>query len=417
MTRNFLDLLDLTKSKITSTMYMIQHRTKETYFTRSTAKMQFSEAMYLLLTGLRKTLQIEIDNWFEILGKGVGMTKQSFSELRQKISPSAFIELNDIFNEWFYGGGNFKKYRGYRLLAIDGSITEIPNTENNREHFGYYHNQSEWKQSRAMMSVIYDIENDVIIEADICPWQTAERDAAKELILRASEKGQKNDLCLLDRGYPSKDMFAFLEEQKVKFLIRVKNERFLSKTDNANKPDQAIEILHKDKVLKLRVINVTLDTGENEKLVTNLEESDIDFRELYFKRWGIEVKYCQLKSRYELENFSGNTPIAIEQDFYANIYLSNMMTVAKNESNDSMEAKKQGLKYEYKVNMNILIGKMIPMLIKGLCEEDGEKRGELYHKTILEITKNLVPIRPGRHFPRKEPSRKNKYPYTRKRAL
>jgi len=38
------------------------------------------------------------------------------------------------------------------LLSIDGSITEIPNTISNREHFGYYHNQSDREQARSMVS-------------------------------------------------------------------------------------------------------------------------------------------------------------------------------------------------------------------------------------------------------------------------
>jgi len=60
---------------------------------------------------------------------------------------------------------------------------------------------------------------------------------------------------------------------------------------------------------------------------------------------------------------------------------------------------------------------MIPMLVKSLCEENHELRDELYAKTMAEITRNLVPIRPDRHFPRREPSRKNKFPFTRKRPL
>ena len=417
MSRGFLEILDMTRDKVTDIMYMIRHRKKPSYFTRSTGKLQFPEVIYIILKGLRKTLQLEIDSWFEGRGQEPSMTKQSFSELRQKISPTAFVELNDVFVNWFYEDDAFKKYHGYRLLGVDGSITEIPNTECNRKHFGYYHNQSDWKQSRAMMSAIYDIENDIIIESEICSWRSAEREVAKKLITRVSEKGQKNDLYLFDRGYPSNEMYHFLMmEQKVKFVIRVKINKFQAQTDNANLPDQEIEISYKEEKLRLRVINVKLNTGETEKLVTNLYEETIDFRDLYFKRWGIEVKYCQLKSRYELENFSGNSQIAIEQDFYANIYLSNMLSIAKEEANNDI-IKKDGLKYEYKVNMNILIGKMIPMLVKSLCEDNHERRGELYIKTMLEITRNLVPIRPGRHFPRREPSRKNKFPYTRKRPL
>ena len=417
MGRGFLDIVDMTRSKVSDIMYMIQHRRKPSYFTRSTGKMQFSDAIYIILKGLRKTLQIEIDSWFEGMGQEISMTKQSFSELRQRISPTAFTELNEVFVDWFYEDESFKKYHGYRLLGVDGSITEIPNTECNREHFGYYHNQSDWKQSRAMMSAVYDIENDIIIESEICSWRSAEREVAKKLITKVSERGQKNDLYLFDRGYPSNEMYHFLmSEQKVKFVIRVKVDKFQTQTDNANLPDQEIKIPYKGEELRLRIINVKLETGEIEKLVTNLYDDVIDFRELYFKRWGIEVKYCQLKSRYELENFSGNSQIAIEQDFYANIYLSNMLTIAKEEANSNI-VKKDGLKYEYKVNMNILIGKMVPMLVKSFCEENHERRGELYAKTMAEITRNLVPIRPGRHFPRREPSRKNKFPYTRKRPL
>jgi hypothetical protein len=37
-------------------------------------------------------------------------------------------------------------------------------------------------------------------------------------------------------------------------------------------------------------------------------------------RWGIEMKYDELKDRLQIENFTGTTKIAIEQDFYSTIY-------------------------------------------------------------------------------------------------
>jgi len=115
---------------------------------------------------------------------------------------------------------------------------------------------------------------------------------------------------------------------------------------------------------------------------------------LYFKRWGIEVKYSQLKSRYELENFSGNNPIAIMQDFYATIYLSNLMITAKTVANENIQSTKKGMKYEYKVNMNILISKMTQTLIECFYEDNLEKRLRLFDKAMENIIRNLVPIRP-----------------------
>lgn len=420
MSKNFINSLEIARKQINDPLFMLENRAKSSYFIKESAKMSFRDAIFFILKGLKKTLQIEIDEWFELLGGEITMTKQAFSQLRQKIKPNAFMQLNDSYISWFYNDDNFKKYKGYRLLSIDGSITEIPNTISNRDHFGYYHNQSDRQQARAMFSVIYDIENDYILESDIRTWRAAERDLAKELIERLETKGFKNDLLLFDRGYPSKDMFEFLENKNLKYLMRVKVNKFQPELDNANEPDQLVTLIHKNSSLTLRVINVVLPTGEIEKLVTNIMDAEFtteDFKALYFKRWGIEVKYSQLKGRYELENFSGVNPIAIMQDFYATIYLSNLMAMAKAEANENTALNKEGLKYEYKVNMNILIPKMTRTLIECFYEDDVKIRTMLFDKALKNITKNLVPIRPDRSFPRREPSRKNKYPGNKKRSM
>ena len=80
------------------------------------------------------------------------------------------------------------------------------------------------------------------------------------------------------------------------------------------------------------------------------------------------------------------------------------MTMAKAEANENAALNNEGLKYEYKVNMNILISKMTRTLIECFYEDDLEKRTILFNKTMKNITKNLVPIRPDRSFPRREPS-------------
>ncbi|MGI6427297.1 MAG: hypothetical protein ACOX0L_06855 [Natronincolaceae bacterium] len=101
----------------------------------------------------------------------------------------------------------------------------------------------------------------------------------------------------------------------------------------------------------------------------------------------------------ELENFSRNTPIAIEQDFYATIYLSNLMAMAKNEANEETLSNGKNLKYEYKVNMNMLIPKTTKVLINCFYEENPGRRNKLFDKAMSNITKNLVPIGRAEVFP------------------
>ncbi|WP_105177090.1 transposase [Clostridium cagae] len=107
---------------------------------------------------------------------------------------------------------------------------------------------------------------------------------------------------------------------------------FLKVVVNSPKEDQIIEVKHNQVTLKIRVINLKLDSGITEILITNIFDegfSVADFKELYFKRWAIEVKYNELKNKLQIENFTGKTQMAVEQDFYATIYLANMVSLAK----------------------------------------------------------------------------------------
>jgi hypothetical protein len=89
MLKNFMTSLEIAREQINDSLFMFANRTKSTYFTKATAKMNFKDAVYFILKGLRKTLQIEIDDWFEYLGGENTMTKQAFLQLRQKIKPEA----------------------------------------------------------------------------------------------------------------------------------------------------------------------------------------------------------------------------------------------------------------------------------------------------------------------------------------
>ena len=140
---------------------------------------------------------------------------------------------------------------------------------------------------------------------------------------------------------------------------------------------------------------------------------------LYFIRWGIEINYHVLKNRLEIENFSSNSKIAIEQDFYATIYLSNMAELARKQSNaltDEKDNCKEN-KHEYKINTNILIGTFRDEFISLLLEPNKRKRNKRLKRMLLLIAASVVPIRPNRHNPRNERVIRGKYKNNRKRCL
>jgi len=224
-----------------------------------------------------------------------------------------------------------------------------------------------------------------------------------------------------DRGYPSKKLVSYLEKSSLKYLMRVTSNSFKA-VNEAKKPDQIVEVKIDEEMFKIRVLRFILDSGEEEVLITNVFDENFsvhDFKELYFKRWGIEVKYDELKNRLQIENFTGDTAITVEQDFYATIYLSNMVALAKRDANKEIHDKNEGknLKHEYKVNTNILIGKLKDSLVLMLLEDDTEKRTKMYKQIMQEISRNVMPIRPGRSNTRKKGLKSNKHPINQKRCL
>lgn len=422
MKKLFLEGLLLTVQLMNDIVFMCQSRTKSTYFTRAgNCKMDFKDLLMFQLNFVKKTLQIELDSFFEtIKGAECSITKQGYSEARQKISPTAFIKMADSIISWYYGDDDFKTFNGYRLTAIDASILELNNSERMREAFGYAEGKTV-KLARAKASAIFDIENGMIITSKITHYKTGERDIAIELIEKLKTMGLKNDLILFDRGYPSKNFISYLESSEIKYLMRTKVVS-MKEIDEAQKPDQIVEIKVNGNAIKLRVLRFMLDSEIEEVLITNLLDETLDiqaFKELYFKRWGIEVKFLELKSRLQLDNFTGDTVISVEQDFYASMYLTNMVALAKNEADEKIAQNQEdkSLKYEYKVNANILIGKLKDKLVLMLLEDDPEKRTALFYQIMQKITKNMVPIRPGRSHTRRKGLKAHKYPMNQKRCL
>jgi hypothetical protein len=419
--KSLLEGIKLTERIIDDIIFLCDNRSKPTYFTRR-GKMSFKEIIVFTLNFVRKSLQIELDLFFKnIKGKEITITKQSFSEARLKILPEAFIKMFYAIVKWYYQDNDFKKYKGYRLSAIDGSIIELNNSQELRDVYGYEKNDHKIT-ARALVSGIYDLENEIMIAAKITLCKYGERKAATELLDEFISNELKNDLILFDRGYPATALILKLENAGIKYVMRTST-GFLKVVKEVKEPDQIIEIHDgENSFLKVRVVKLLLDSGVEETLITNLFDQEFsiqELKELYFKRWGVETKYNELKNRLQLENFTGDNPIAVEQDFYASMYLCNMISLAKADANASIAENynRATHKHEYKVNTNILIGKLRENLIIILLEKNARKRSKMLDELMKELARNVVPIRPGRNFIRNKNLKSNKFLLNQKRCL
>jgi hypothetical protein len=404
-------------------------------FTRN-RKMPFEDLALYILSQKGKTITMEINNYFKERNKREDrVTKQNFCKQRCHLNPEVFKQLGKEYVESIYDNSEYKTYKGYILTAIDGTILEIPNT---KELQIEYDCQKSGKDSvrtiaRARSSGIYDVENNIMIDAIIEKYTTCERTLATQNLknMFSTLGTDKKIITVFDRGYVSIDILLSLNKLPIKYLFRLPSTIFKAERNSMKSNDEIVDIkINSSRLTGLfyenlkdvangldkispRIVKIILSTGEEEHLLTNLTYNEVnttELGELYFKRWGIETAYDVLKNKLYIENISGRKKVIIEQDFYAQMLLFNMVEDLKNDANKEIEIKDdKKLKYEYKVNINILIGTFREYMIKIAIETDEVKRRHMYTCMMEEIIENLAPIRKDRQFPRKPYSGSNKY--------
>lgn len=403
---------------IFSEAFLQSGRMSEKYFTRK-RKLPFHTVISILLNFLTRSLQIELDDFKDYVMEGTGMeniTKQAFSKARQKINPGIFEALANDAVIGFYEDGEYNRFNEYRLCAIDGTTIELPNFDHLREHFGDVGDEKETVRARA--SALFDIENDIIITAEIDSYRTDERTLALRHLDKLKALGLEKNLVLFDRGYPSKELIARLYDLEIAFVMRTKD-NFLSTWKGKNENDSIRTFEYDGQKYSLRLLRIVLPSGDIETLATSIMDQAVDeaaFLELYAKRWGIESNYNTLKNKLQIENFSGYTAISIVQDFFATIYLRNMAAAFKYEAEKEIY-NNTILKYTYRINENVLIGKLKHRLVKALLSGNPGMAAAMIDTLIKQFEKNLVPIRPNRSNPRNMNSCGIKYPPNQKSAL
>jgi len=356
---------------------------------------------------IKESSQTALDRFFAKNGEDTSMSQQAFSLARKKIKWEAFLELFIITVNIHYRihMEEINRWKGFRIHAIDGIKLSLPNDPPLRKYFGT--SGAGNTSPTAQASMLYDILNNLVVDAQIEPTSTDERTLAQKHInqLTKLESFEEwKELILFDRGYASFELINELLEKKIHFLMRVRA-KFSTEIDELSYGNHKIELKQGEKSIPLRVIKFRLDSGEDETLITDLGKKYKGiqtFKALYFKRWPIETKYNEIKNKLEVENFSGRLVDNIRQDFYATMVITNLAVDFINEAQEMVDEDQKGKenKYEYKINVNQTIGVLKDRLIQTICEEDHKKRMEMFDEITRALESKIIPIRPNRSLPR-----------------
>lgn len=408
--------MNIVRSEILNPDLIFKFRLSEKYFTRN-RKQTFSSTLLFMMNLLKKSLSFEIENFVKHIHTFIGnssflnFSKSAFVQCRNKIHPEVFKHLsNKLINEFYTDNdASIKLWKGFRLLAVDGSRMNLPNTKELAKEFGRTKNQNKPGNVQARVSVLYDVLNKYVIDGILSPLAVGEKDSA----IKHLNFTQKNDLIIYDRGYPSFEIVFKHYERNLDFLIRVKKDfnNVIKKFYRENHKSQIVKIYpgkntklsdkpyNKGTSIEVRLVRVELANGESEILISSLKNAskypNSIFKQLYALRWGVETFYDELKNKLKAEHFSGYSKHCILQDFNAALFVSNVQSLIVNEINEKLNENKT-TKYEYKVNNNLSYG-FLKNRIVTLFFSDTDMDLVMSELTEL-LKKHIVPIRPNRKY-------------------
>lgn len=410
------NLVSSLKKVVASKAFLARHRRSPQDFTRDRI-LSFPHLLSFLINLVKGSLQDELDRFFQVLMDRTvpvrQMTKAALCKARKKLCPDAFVELNDKLNAHFYRGPSSKRWKGFRVLAIDGSTCKVPNTPDVADHFGVWHSATGDPCPVARLSHLFDVLNHVTVHALIRSKKDGERVLAAEQVRQAG----KGDLILLDRGYPAFWLFALIRFVGAQFCCRMvettwevidefvksgSKDRIVTLMPSPTSIKQCENLGLPVKPIRIRLIKVELDTGEYEILATSLTDPNRYltkiFGDLYHLRWGIEEAYKVWKQRIQIERWSGKSVATVLQDFHAKVFTANLTAVLANSVQHEVDKRTEHCKHPYAVNFTQALSKMKDTIVRLFTHRNPF---QILVEFLDVLARTVEPVRPGRHYPRR----------------
>lgn len=261
------------------------------------------------------------------------VTEEAFAKARQRMPLAFWFELILVLGERFEAQhGQRLCFRGFRLLALDGTRLTLPDEKPLRQFYGTANNGTGRHNAQARMVLLQSALTRIPIAYQLQPLQVGEITMARQL----SSRLRANDLLLLDSGYFSYGLMWDIQRRQAFFCLRIQrriNLRTLQRFDDGR--DRLVRWTPKDSrgqwrreglppSLDLRLIEYKVPGYRTVKLLTNvLSRQRLSYQDfsrlttapgvgdkllpgLYHMRWQIEI--CQSNYRSSASLYVENIP-------------------------------------------------------------------------------------------------------------
>jgi hypothetical protein len=273
----------------------------------------------------------------------------------QGVAPSAIVQararvgsdpLHMLFlrtsPEWGLRSAQADPWRGLALFGVDGTTLRVPDTDENRAHFGGPKSgRGETGYPQARLVSMMALRSHLIVDAGFGPYGTDERRYAERLW----DSVPDNSLVLIDRGYLQANVLVPLHAggSNRHWLTRAKSNSVWTVLKTFGPGDQLIEMTVSGearrkapslpKTFQARAIRYQRKGYRPSTLLTSLVDSKRypaeELRVLYHERWEVELGYGEVKTEMlqRLETIRSKSPAAVEQELWGLLIAYNLVRV------------------------------------------------------------------------------------------
>ena len=140
-------------------------RLKDSHFTRN-RKMPLENLLISVPARKGRTLQMELAYFKELFGMDHEISKPGYLKQRMKLNPEAYRELMRHHAKNYYADDDASyDFKGYLLLAEDGSSCNVPLTDENVSTFGSVVQHKDRKpRPQIGIASLFDVGNRMLID-------------------------------------------------------------------------------------------------------------------------------------------------------------------------------------------------------------------------------------------------------------
>jgi hypothetical protein len=351
------------------------------------------------------------------------VSEEAFAKARQRMPLAFWVALLGVLGERFEAEHQEHVcFRGFRLLALDGTRLTLPDEKALRDFYGTANNGTGRHNAQARMVLLQSALTRIPLAYQLQPVKIGEITMARQLSchLRA------NDLLLLDSGYFSYGLMCDIQRRQAFFCLRIQrriNLRTLRRLDGCR--DRWVRWTPKDSrgqwrreglpaCMDLRLIEYQVPGYRTVKLLTNVLSrqrlSYADFSRLttapgvgdkllpglYHLRWQIETSYAELKVELQMDGgLRSKRPagIAFEVAGHVVLYLLVRWLI--------LEAAIAYRLNPLRISFRNAWRELQQMWATMVVSSPGWVENVLLPRLLERIAQHVVAHRPGRSYPRK----------------